>query len=209
MFNVSLLLRADSNPAGSAVAVVANESSTSPFPASIALATADETILLDINTMSSDAASRRHVIPGSTENVDEVPVVALLFPLLPLSFDARVTKIVFDGSRAVSFLAAVGVNLFVLRVALEELGYSRAPASDAELLSVFASTSATCVHVDTADLAAGLFDTACAASAALFIPHDTLATTPTSATDLQRTRDQSTLPSYYYCFIAAVCTSSG
>ena len=224
-----LMLRVDANTTGgNAVSIIASGSSnnssssgssstadgTAPLPDYLGLATVDEIILLDINAMSRDATARRQVIPGGTDVIDDeststttttttISALVLFFPLLPLFFDARITKIVFDGSREVGLFATAGVrivNLFVLRVALEELGLSRtrAPTSDVDLLNVLLANhqiEGKCISFtnDTpAQLAGGLLDAARAASAALFLPHNKIATTaspstPSGAIELQRT----------------------
>ena len=181
-----LMLRADTNATGSSVSVIAAASVEGAFlPDFLALATADQVLLLDINAMSRDAVARRRTIPGS--DIDETPpsAVALFFPLLPLFFDARVTKVIINGSREVGLFASAGVrivNLFVLRVALEELGLprARAPPGDAELLGAIGGLAGSApLANDAASLACRLYDVSRAASAALFSPHDT-------PTDLQR-----------------------
>jgi hypothetical protein len=214
-----LLLRVDANTtgAGSAVSIIASGNSSTAsaegtsllLPDFLGLATVDEIILLDINAMSRDAATRRKVVTGGSEVIvdDEfsststtaISALVLFFPLLPLFFDARITKIVFDGAREVGLFASAGVrivNLFVLRVALEELGLSRtraSPTSDVELLNLLTANhqnEGKCVSFTNdkpAQLAGGLLDAARAASAALFLPYNKIPLPTSGAIDLQRT----------------------
>jgi hypothetical protein len=172
-----LLSRADSSASKYPVSITISDNSAQPE--SIVITSAHEVIVIDLVSMAQDTISRQLLSQErKTDNESPAaspPLLVLLHPLLPLCLDPRITKIVSSGALEVSFLSSAGiriVNLFVLRVALEELGLppSCMPSTDAELLNELAKNGgpATLADADATGLAKGVFVTACAASDALF-----------------------------------------
>jgi hypothetical protein len=175
-----LLSRADSSASNYPVSITV--SGNSAQPESIVITSAHEVIVVDLVSMAQDTISRQLSQGRKTDTESppaSPPLLVLLHPLLPLCLDPRITKIVSSGSFEVSFLSLAGiriVNLFVLRVALEELGLPRScmPSTDAELLAELAKNGgpAMIADADATGLAMGIFVTACVASDALFASFD-------------------------------------
>jgi hypothetical protein len=122
-------------------------------PAFISLTTVSESVVVDIDAMTAAAAAARSLRFGASESDEPVPLLAVVFPLLPIFLHPCIIKVFFDTGATLGALAIAGfhaVNVYSTAIAMEELAAGaagsasrRVPADEGGLVAALGSHAST------------------------------------------------------------------